>query len=74
MDNRSTHREWGAGRDKSRSTKVSVAGHFDGASPIPLQPVDSSLDSAFFSLLSCSNALSFCLQTSINTMNSGGSS
>lgn len=74
MNNRSAHREWEMGCEKNRATDVSVAGLPGVASRSPLRSVDSSLDSPILSLLSCSNALSFCSQTSINTMNSGGSS
>jgi hypothetical protein len=74
MGNQSTHREWGVGYEMSRSTVGSVAGPSGVASRSSLCSVDSSLDSAFFTLLSCSNALSFCSQSSINNMNSGGSS
>ena len=74
MNNRSAHREWGTGWEKNRSTDGSVAGLPCVASRSSLRSVDSSLDSAFFTLLSCSNALSFYSQTSINTMISGGSS
>jgi len=74
MDNQSANREWGLGCEMSRSTDGSMAALSGVASGRSLQPVDSSLDSSFFTLLSCSNALGFCSQTSINTMNSGGSS
>ena len=74
MNNRSAHREWGMGWEKNRSIDGSMAGLPGVASRRSLRSVDSSLDSPFFTLLSCSNALGFYLQTSITTMIAGGSS